>query len=146
MKRIIYTRSDGGVSVVIPVISLNDPKEFTEDDALARATSRLPIDAINPQVVEANQIPADRSFRNAWNHDGVSISVDLPKAREITKERLRMERAPKLVALDVEFMWAIEQSDAAAQNTIAAQKQTLRDITQFADTAQSLEELKALKI
>jgi hypothetical protein len=67
MKRIIYTRPDGGLSIVIPVINTTGEMDgFTEDDALARAMKKLPEDAINPQVVEESDIPTDRTFRNAW--------------------------------------------------------------------------------
>jgi hypothetical protein len=57
------------------------------------------------------------------------IRVNMDKAREIKKDMVRAERAPKLEALDVEFMRAVEVGDAAAQATIAAKKQALRDAT-----------------
>jgi hypothetical protein len=57
------------------------------------------------------------------------IRVNMDKAREIKKDMVRAERAPKLEALDVEFMRAVEAGDAAAQATIAAKKQALRDAT-----------------
>jgi hypothetical protein len=58
------------------------------------------------------------------------IRVNMDKAREIKKDMIRAERAPKLAALDVEFMRAVETSDADAQTTIAAKKQALRDATE----------------
>ena len=58
------------------------------------------------------------------------IRVNMDKAREIKKDMIRAERAPKLVALDVEFMRAVETGDADAQTTIAAKKQALRDATE----------------
>ena len=59
----------------------------------------------------------------------MSIRINIDKAKAITLDRLRAERAPKLAALDVAFMRAVEQGDTAAQASIAAQKQALRDIT-----------------
>lgn len=71
------------------------------------------------------------------------ITINVDKAKEITKERLRAERAPLLAAQDVAFQRALEEgADTAA---IVAEKQRLRDITQLADQATTLEELKALK-
>ena len=58
------------------------------------------------------------------------IRVNMDKAREIKKDTIRIERAPKLAALDVEFMRAVETGDADAQTTIAAKKQALRDATE----------------
>ena len=71
------------------------------------------------------------------------ITVNLNKAKDITKDRLRAERKPLLEALDVQFQRALETSaDTAA---IVAEKQRLRDITLLADQATSTDELKALK-
>jgi hypothetical protein len=71
------------------------------------------------------------------------ITINLDKAKAITKDRLRVERAPLLQAQDVAFQRALEEgADTAA---IVAEKQRLRDITQLADAAQTPDELKALK-
>jgi len=147
MKRIVYTRPDGGMSVCIPVVSLNDPTDFTEDDALQRAMKRdIPPDAANVHVVEVSELPQDRAFRNAWLTDGKTVSVDMPKAREIHKNRLREMRAPKLAALDIEYQRADEAGDATAKKAVAAKKQALRDVT--ADpgiaAAQTPDDLKAV--
>lgn len=70
------------------------------------------------------------------------IVVNFDKAKQITKERLRTERTPLLQEQDVAFQRALESgADTAA---IVAEKQRLRDITGLADTATTLEELKAL--
>ena len=71
------------------------------------------------------------------------ITVNLDKAKAITKDRLRAERAPLLQAQDIAFQRATEEgADTAA---IVAEKQRLRDITQLADQATTLDQLKALK-
>jgi hypothetical protein len=72
------------------------------------------------------------------------IVINLYKAKEITKDRLRAERTPLLQAQDVAFQRAIEEgSDTLA---IVAEKQRLRDITQVVDTATTLEELKGITL
>ena len=71
------------------------------------------------------------------------ITINLNKAKDITKERLRAEREPLLQAQDVAFQRALETGAETA--AIVAEKQRLRDITQLADQATSTEELKALK-
>ena len=71
------------------------------------------------------------------------ITVNLNKAKDITKDRLRAERKPLLEALDVQFQRALETS--ADTTAIVAEKQRLRDITLLADQATSTDELKALK-
>jgi len=147
MKKIIYTRPDGGLSVVHPVINtLGEAEGFTEADALARALAKLPADAINPQVVEPTVIPTDRTFRNGWSHGGNKVDHDLPKCREILKDKLRADRVPKLAALDMAYMRADEMGDTAEKRSIAAQKQVLRDVTSnpAIEAAQTPEALKLL--
>jgi hypothetical protein len=71
------------------------------------------------------------------------ITINLTKAKAITKDRLRAEREPLLAAQDVAFQRALESG--ADTTAIVAEKQRLRDITQLTDTATTLDELKALK-
>jgi hypothetical protein len=74
----------------------------------------------------------------------MAIIVDINKAKDITKDRLRAERKPLLEAQDVAFQRALESS--ADTTAIVAEKQRLRDITTLVDTANTVEELKALEI
>jgi hypothetical protein len=70
------------------------------------------------------------------------ITINLDKAKAITKDRLRAERTPLLQAQDVAFQRAIEEG--ADTTAIVAEKQRLRDITALAEQATTLEELKEL--
>ena len=70
------------------------------------------------------------------------ITINMNKAKEITKERLRIERKPLLEAEDIKFMRAQEEgSDTTA---IVAEKRRLRDITNSVDSCTTTDELKAL--
>ena len=72
------------------------------------------------------------------------ITVNLDKAKDITKDRLRDERRPLLEAEDVKYMQAQDtESDTTA---IVAEMQRLWDITKKADTCKTTDELKALKV
>ena len=73
----------------------------------------------------------------------MAIIVDIDKAKDITKNRLRQEREPLLLAQDVAFQRALESN--ADTSAIVAEKQRLRDITTLVDTANTVEELKALE-
>ena len=70
------------------------------------------------------------------------ITINFDKAKAITKERLRVERTPLLQAQDVAFQRALESG--ADTTAIVAEKQRLRDITQLADQATTLEQLKQI--
>ena len=72
----------------------------------------------------------------------MAIQVNITKAKDITKDRLREERKPLLEAQDVAFQRALEQG--ADTSAIVAEKQRLRDITNQVDNLNTVEELKAV--
>lgn len=72
----------------------------------------------------------------------MSITINMDKAKDITKERLRIERKPLLEAEDILFMQA--QESGADTTAIVAEKQRLRDITNQVDSCTTTDELKAL--
>ena len=74
----------------------------------------------------------------------MAIIIDINKAKNITKDRLRVERKPLLEAQDVAFQRALESG--ADTSAIVAEKQRLRDITKQVDVANTLEELKLMEI
>ena len=74
----------------------------------------------------------------------MAIIIDINKAKEITKDRLRQERKPLLEAQDVAFQRALESS--ADTSAIVAEKQRLRDITNQVDTMTTVEELKGASL
>jgi len=71
------------------------------------------------------------------------IGLNLAKAKEIHKDKIRVARVPLLEQLDVEFVRALEQGADTAP--IAKQKQALRDATNSSkiSRAKTPEQLKA---
>ena len=55
----------------------------------------------------------------------MGFGIDMAKAREIHKTKIREARAPKLAELDIEFQKALETG--ASTTDIVAKKQALRD-------------------
>jgi len=74
----------------------------------------------------------------------MGITVNIDKAKDITKDRLRAEREPLLEAQDVLFQRALESG--ADTSTIVAEKQRLRDITNQVDSMTTVDELKGASI
>jgi hypothetical protein len=72
------------------------------------------------------------------------ITINIDKAKEIKKESLRQERKPLLEAQDVLYMKAQEAGEDTT--AIVQEKQRLRNITALVDAANSVEDLKAIKI
>ena len=69
------------------------------------------------------------------------ITIDIEKAKEIVKEKLRLDRKPLLEAQDVLFQRALETG--ADTTDIVAEKQRLRDITKDVDAMTTEAQLKA---
>ena len=71
----------------------------------------------------------------------MGIVVNIDKAKDITKDRLRQEREPLLATLDVQYMQAQEAgSDTSA---IVTKKQQLRDAPAQVDSMTTVDELMA---
>jgi len=71
----------------------------------------------------------------------MAIQVNINKAKDITKDRLRQERTPKLEALDVQFQRALEAGSDTTD--IATKKQALRDAPAQVDSMTTVEQLKS---
>lgn len=127
---IIYSNDKGGVSVCMPT------GEISIEAVQAKDT---PVGSL---IVNTSELPTDNDFFDAWElADGV-VTVNLDKAKEITKKRLRNEREPLLAAQDVLFQRALESNSSTT--AIVAEKQRLRDITSLADSATTLADLRAI--
>jgi len=72
------------------------------------------------------------------------ITINLNKAKDITKNRLREERKPQLEALDVQMLRNFSNQELLTE--IEAKKQLLRDATNQVDTMTTVEELKAASL
>jgi hypothetical protein len=72
------------------------------------------------------------------------ITININKAKEIKKESLRQQRKPLLEAQDVAYMRAQEAGEDTT--AIVAEKVRLRNITMLCDTAETVEDLKAIDI
>tara|TARA_B000000532_G_C18602087_1_gene291746 strand:+ start:248 stop:508 length:261 start_codon:yes stop_codon:yes gene_type:complete len=73
----------------------------------------------------------------------MGFGIDMAKAKEIHREKIRIARKPKLAELDIEFQKALETG--ADTSAIVAKKQALRDAPAAAgiSTAASDSDLKA---
>jgi hypothetical protein len=74
----------------------------------------------------------------------MGITIDINKAKVITKDRLREERKPLLEAQDILFNRALEGN--ADTSAIVAEKNRLRDITNQVDGMKTLKQLKGASV
>jgi len=60
-KRIIYPNDDGGISIIIPA------------ESVEAAMKDIP--ASKPyKIIDAADVPSDRTFRNAWTADFTEVT------------------------------------------------------------------------
>jgi hypothetical protein len=130
---IIFSNDNGGVSTCIPTGELSIEAVMDKDVPKGKGA----------RIVNIADLPRDNDFYDAWEMDATSVTVNLTKAKELTKARLRNERAPLLAAQDVLFQRALESG--ADTTAIVAEKNRLRDITGLVDAATTLEGLRAIK-
>ena len=125
---IIFENVDGTIGVVIPSPNW---KGTIEDLAIKDVPEGL-----SYQIVEDSTIPSDRTFRAAWRKGNNAVDVDMPKAREIHMNNIRMSRDERLKELD----------KRKYGNEFDAERETLRGIPQNFDlaSANTPDELKAL--
>ena len=132
-QSIIFTNSNGGVSVCIP-------------------TGEISIEAVQEKdtpkgslIVNVSDLPNQHNdFFDAWELVDGKVEVSLIKAKELTKKRLRAERELPMSVQDVAFQRALEANEDTT--LIVAEKNRLRNITKLADAETTLEGLRAIKV
>lgn len=92
MTRIIYTTPEGGVAVIIPAPDCG----LTAEQIAAKDVPA----GVSYEIVDVSVIPADRTFRNAWEHDGGKIQPNLTKAKAIGHDMRRIKRDEELKPFD----------------------------------------------
>lgn len=133
-KVIIYKNDNGGVSVCIPTGELTVEEVQAKDVPSGKES----------YVVSVSALPSgDGDFFDAWELSGSTVLVNLSKARELTKQRLRFERAPLLYALDIEFQRALERGEDTSD--IVAKKDKLRAVTDLVEQCTTTSQLRNLK-
>ena len=146
MKIIVYTTNDT-VSVVTPAPQFISSFDGTEEEALAAVFSKsIPDDATDAVWADTTDLP-NRVFRNAWKQEVEGKpEVDMPKARDLHMDKIRVVRNEELQKEDINFQKALEADDASVKAAVATKKQTLRDLPATFDLsgAGTADELDAL--
>jgi hypothetical protein len=134
-KAIVWTHDDGGVAIT----------HLAEGADLSVALAHLP-DGVSHTVIDAADLPADRTFRKAWKAGDGAVEVDMGRARDVWRDHIRRRRKGLLEALDVEAVRADEDGHAEAKARVVERKKRLRDAPADPriEDAQTPEELLAV--
>ena len=105
-----------------------------------REGSKIP-DNVESHIVEDTELPADHEcstlceFFDAWEWGDSGARVNMNRARELHRTRIRQARDIALYNLDVPWMKAQESGDLDEQNRIKTEKERLRDLPSTFDLA-----------
>lgn len=109
--RIIYTNTEGVTCVVIP----SPEWKGTMAELQAKLINEGNLVATDvPEVVPVDDVPSDRTFRNAWKRgeQGKKVGVDMVKGKDIAHTRRRAKRAVEFAPHDEIIMKQIPGKDA----------------------------------
>jgi hypothetical protein len=134
MNRIIFQNETGGISVIIPTGELP-----IEEVAAKDVPEGVPF-----EIVDADAIPTDRTFRGAWIMGDCCIEHDLERCKEIGHQHRRQQRAEEFAPYDEVIMKQIPGADHTAAE---AARQAIRDkyalIQDVIEGASTPDEIKA---
>lgn len=119
-KRVLFEHG-GAVHVLIPVMTVGLTLQQIAEKGVPPATAYITVDAEN--------VPTDRIYRNAWALDAGIIKVNAEKAREISLERTRSKRHELLQLEDINYSIADGRGNVPGKVAIEARRQALRDAT-----------------
>ncbi len=139
--RIVVYNNDGKGPIQAPVMIWEEHEGQTAEEIVSMIDPSL-----KPVIMERESLPTYQEFFMAWEFNNGSVDINIEKAKDITKQRLRMERTPLLAELDVQFQRALE--DGSDTKDIVDKKKALRDVTLHPDllNATTPEELKSLTL
>lgn len=128
-------RQSGKVGIAAVVVKSKSLEQIMiEIDSKYEAGDKI----VSYREIAASDIPADRSFREAWtdDFDTPTVDVHMERAKDIHMSRIRAARDKKLSKLDIEQLKG---------NDVSAQKKALRDLPDTIDLDVSTpEELKSI--
>lgn len=108
---------------------LNAAWAETEEAFIGRIAAKDVPSNSGAQMVDSSDLPPNRVFRNAWSKNQSGVFVDMPKARELHREKLRKLRKPVLEMWDREYLKADETGDTNRKAAVAQIKERLRNCT-----------------
>ena len=130
-SRIIFQNESGGVSVIVPTGSV--------ELALKDVPEGVPY-----EIVTTDDIPSDRTFRNAWVIGDGCIEHDLDQCRDIGHDIRRQQRSEEFQPFDEIIAKQIPGLDAAEAEAARAQ---IRDkYAQVQDAINAAETTDSIKL
>lgn len=115
------------------------PQQPDNKLAVLIPTGELPIEEVaakdvpqgTPYAIVDSLEGVDNDYFDGFIYADGEAAADIARVKSIHLDKFREARKPKLAALDVDYMKAIEVEDGVKAAQIAIKKQELRDITKI---------------
>lgn len=139
-KRIIYPTDEVGVAIIIPA-----PEWLAKEGNTLETLAAKDVPASKPwQIVDASDIPTDRTFREAWVMSDCCVEHDLDKCKTIGHDKRRAARSAEFAPHD-----SVIALQIPGANSIAAEAARVQIRAKYAamqteiDAATTPDEIKA---
>jgi len=143
MKKIVYMQANGVAAVCNPNYALLG-KDESETDFIERIAAKDVPAGVEYQVVDASEIPVDRTFRGAWVAGQGRVEHDIGKCKEIAHARRREMRDAEFKPHDDAIAKQIPGKDAASAESARQAIRGKYDAMQInIDAAATVDEIKA---
>ncbi len=129
MKKIVY-KTEAGIAVITPTRSIES------------AMKDIP-SGVEYKIIDESELPKDKIFRNAWNYD---LKEDIPKAKEIWKDKLRTDRVPAFEQNDIFLRDSWVENNSVAVKAGIKTRDKLRDITKSVDNCKTISAIKKIMV
>jgi hypothetical protein len=130
-----------------PVAIINLAEGFSIDEAIKQIPENTRFRIVNETELPANAADFTDALSIDFNNNlDPNIHIDIEKAREITKNRLRKERIPYFVKIDIAIRDAMIENNAEKLKEAVEERDRLRDITMSVVTVNTVEQLRRLAI
>lgn len=101
------------------------------------------------KIVKRSEIPDEEYYRDCWklsDYENEIITIDIEKAKNVWKDKIREKRKEIFQKLDVEYFIAHEKNDQNEISRIVNHKQLLRDVTKLPefDNVSTIEEIEKI--
>jgi hypothetical protein len=120
-KIIVFSRADGGTSIVVPVLQSGE----TEEQALVRCQARdVPV-GTSCLILESSDLPP-RRWRSAWRSRSGQLVIAIEAARQMRRQELLSQRDAMLQRLREAVEQAEDDGDTARLTRLRQRRRQLR--------------------
>lgn len=144
MKRIVVDKGDSTVLILAPAQEWLDQPGNNMEKLRKKDVPK----GLSSRITDTENIPSDRTFREAWHDDkpGKQIDIDMPRAKEIQIARIKEKRQEKFIEMGFPVQLDPDLEEAIIPEVTRGKLKALRDLPETFDlsSAKTPEQLKAL--